>query len=253
MTPRERFRRLMKGESVDRLPVLALEPYESSALERWRREGLPADASPTDFLGMSRLTHVPVSFAPMPCFEARVLHEDETYVVDTTYLGATVRRRKDQPDMFYGHVDHPIKTRADWEQYKERLLAESPGRLPDNWHQEVVPRLRSSEHPVGVCLFPFFFRFCFYTLGMERFLSAFHEEPDLVRDIFSHLGQFFLEILRPVVSSVELDYVLFAEDLAGKNGPLISPKTYEDFWYPYQDPIVRLFHDHDVPLVCQWS
>ncbi|MBI3922921.1 MAG: hypothetical protein HY318_15980, partial [Armatimonadetes bacterium] len=47
--------------------------------------------------------------------------------------------------------------------------------------------------------------------------------------------------------------VLFAEDLAGKNGPLISPKTYEDFWYPYQDPIVRLFHDHDVPLVCQWS
>ena len=55
MTPRQCFRRVMAFQPVDRLPVLSLEPYEPRALDRWRREGLPADTDPTVFLGMSRL------------------------------------------------------------------------------------------------------------------------------------------------------------------------------------------------------
>ena len=41
MNDRERFRRIMAYEPVDRPPVLALEPFEESAIARWRKEGLP--------------------------------------------------------------------------------------------------------------------------------------------------------------------------------------------------------------------
>ncbi len=41
MTPRERFRRLMAGQPVDRLPVLALEPYMARAHYRYLIERLP--------------------------------------------------------------------------------------------------------------------------------------------------------------------------------------------------------------------
>jgi len=253
MNARERFRRIMAYEPVDRLPVLALEPYEQMAIERWRKEGLPEEADPAEFLGMPKLERMPIGLGPIPSFEARVLSEDDEYQVVRSSMGATIRRRKDNPSMFYGHIDHPIKTRADWEAYKERLDASSPGRRPEDWETDVAPRLNASEDPVGICLFPFFFRFCFYTMGMERFLSAFYEEPDLMHDIFSHHGQLVMETIRPVLGVVDLDYVLLGEDLAGKNGPLISPRIYEEFWYPYQDPIIQMFRDAGVPVICQWT
>ena len=253
MTARERFRRTMAYEPVDRLPVLALEPFEQTAIDRWQEEGLPADVRPEEFLGMARLVHVPVSFGPIPGFKCEVVCEDDDYIVERSYLGALVQRRKDNPSMFYGHVDHPVKTRSDWEEYRQRLDASSPGRLPEDWETEVIPRLDASENPVGLCLFPFFFRFGFYSMGMERFLSAFYEEPDLMHDVLAHHGQFVLETIRPVLESVRLDYALLAEDLSGKNGPLVSPRIYEEFWFPYQDPIVQALRDHGVPLICQWT
>jgi uroporphyrinogen-III decarboxylase len=182
-----------------------------------------------------------------------VLAEDETYVVQRSPMGALKRHRKDNPTLFYGHLDHPVKTRADWEQYKQRFRAASPGRCPADWLESVVPRLNGSEDPVGLCLYPFFFRLSFYALGMERFLSAFYEEPDLMHDIFAYWSDFVLEVIRPVLGSAKLDFAMFTEDLAGKNGPLVSPRIYEEFWHPYQDPILRLLQEHGVPIICQWT
>ena len=253
MNARERFRRLMRYEAVDRLPVLALEPYEPTALERWRNEGLPEGADPVQFLGMSRLVTLPLSFHPIPAFDQQVLSEDETYVVRRSPMGALWRQRKDNPTVFWGHIDHPVKTRADWEDYKQRFRASSPGRCPADWLAGTAPRLDASEDPVGLCLYPFFFRLGFYALGMERFLSAFYEEPDLTHEVFAYWSDFVIEVIRPLLGTVRLDFAVLTEDLAGKNGPLVSPRIYEEFWHPYQDPILRLLQEHGVPIICQWT
>jgi uroporphyrinogen decarboxylase len=253
MTARERFRRLMRYEPIGRLPVLALEPFEPTALARWRTEGLPEGADPVDFLGMARFALLPLNCYPLPPFEPDVVSEDETYVVRRSAMGALVRERRDNPTLFYGHVDHPVKTRADWEAYRQRFDADSPGRTPDDWATSVAPRLNASESPVGVCFFPFFFRLGFYAMGMERFLSAFYEEPALMHDVFAHWSDFVLRLLRPLLSAVSPDFAMFGEDLAGKNGPLISPRIYEEFWRPYQTPILRMLQEHGVPVICQWT
>jgi len=251
MNPRERFRRIMAYEPVDRLPVLAFEPYEPSSLERWRSEGLPKETQPEDFLGMAKLIRVPVNFGPIPAFEPKVLSEDAECTVEISGMGATIRRRKDDPTQFYGHIAHPIKTRRDWEDYRKRFRASSPGRVKDL--PDMAQRLNASEDPVGLCIFPFFFRFCFYSMGMERFLTCFHEEPDLMHDVFAHVSDLALQTIHPVLDLVKLDFAMIAEDLAGKNGPLISPRTYREFWHPHQDPILRLLREHGVPIICQWS
>jgi len=253
MLARERFRALMRYEPVDRLPVLALEPFEQVAIARWRGEGLPDGADPVAFLGMSRLVQVPLAWGPIPAFEHKVISEDDDYVVEVSNMGGTVRRRKDNPSMFYGHLDHPVVTREDWQEYKQRFRSSSPGRLPEDWQATVAPRLNASVDPVGICFFPFFCRLGFYSMGMERFLTAFYDDPELMHDMFSHWSRFVIEMIRPILGTVKLDYVMFAEDLAGKNGPLISPAIYEKFWYPYQDPIVDMLRAHDVPVICQWS
>jgi len=253
MTNRERFRRVMSYQPVDRVPVMVLEPYEPTALERWRREGLPDGVEPADFLGMSRLVPVPVSFHPIPGFSSEVLSEDETYAVRRTAMGALRRERKDNPTLFYGHIDHPVKTRADWEAYRERFRAGSPGRLADDWRESVAPGLDASDEPVVLYLYPFFFRLGFYAMGMERFLTAFYEDPALLHDIFAYWSEFVLQIIRPLLGTVQIDCAIFTEDLAGKNGPLVSPAIYDEFWRPHQAAILQALQGHGVPLICQWT
>ena len=54
-------------------------------------------------------------------------------------------------------------------------------------------------------------------------------------------------------SIVTNDTGRLAEDLAYRNAPHISPRTYEEFWYPHQDPIVKLAADHGIPIICLWT
>lgn len=252
MDDRMRFQRLMSGGDVDRLPVLALEPFEEGAISRWNTEGLPRGVDVVEYLGMSRLVSIPLSFSPLPAFPREIVSEDEDYVVERGDMGALIRRRRDNPTIFYGHVDHPVKTKADWYEYRKRFLP-SRDRLPTEWYEEIVPRLRDSRDPVALTLFPFFFRLGFYVLGMERFLSAFYEEPDLVEEMFAYWSDFTVAIIGPVLDAVRPDVVLFTEDLACKNGPMISPELYGRFWHPHQDAVIRLIRDRGVAVLCQWS
>jgi hypothetical protein len=252
MTPRERFLRTMNYEPVDRPLAIAFEPFESFTTDRWREQGLAPDQSPVEALGMDYLRLVPVHFGPLPALEHRVLEETDTHITETDWLGSTVRRRKDAPGMYYGHVDHAVKTRQDWEALKERFRPDTPGRLPADLDQ-LAADLETSDQPVGLHVFPFFMRLGFYLMGMERFLTAFYEEPDLMHDMFAFWGDFVLQTLRPLLGQVRLDFVTFAEDLAYTKAPHISPRVYEQFWLPYQDPIVEALHAAGVPLVVEWS
>ena len=253
MNDRERFRRVMNYEPVDRPPVIALEPYEKNAIKRWRNEGLPPEVSPGEYLGMAEPVDVPVTWGPIPAFDESILSDDGEYVIQKNFMGATMRCRKDAPTTFYGHVDHPVKTRADWEGYKDLFRAGSPGRSYEKPDEETFRRLNTTDSPVGIFFFPFFFRLGFYAMGMERFLTAFHEEPDLIHDMFAWWSAFVIDALRPFLGKVQVDYAIFNEDLAGKNGPLVSPRTYAEFWHPHQDPVIELLRAHGVPVICQWS
>ncbi|MBI4024252.1 MAG: hypothetical protein HY360_04675 [Verrucomicrobia bacterium] len=97
MTARERFLRIMRYEPVDRLPVLALEPFEKGLIERWRKEGLPPDRTPQEFLGMDEILFVPITFYPLPPFEPRILSEDKDYYVEISFMDALALRHR------YGH------------------------------------------------------------------------------------------------------------------------------------------------------
>ena len=68
MNTRERFNRIMQYQPVDRMPVMAFEPYEATGLAQWRREGLPADLSPNEALGIDEIRYAPLNLTPIPPF-----------------------------------------------------------------------------------------------------------------------------------------------------------------------------------------
>jgi len=252
ITPRERFLRLLSYQPVDRLPVMSVEDYyEEPALARWRAEGLPADVHPEAALGMDSKRHVPVDFSPRPAFEIRRIAEDEEYIVETDWIGTTVRRRKDAPSMYYGHIDFPVKSLADWRRFAERFRPD-PARVPQPFAETAVA-LDAATTPVGLILYPFFFRLGFYGLGMERFMLAVHDEPELLHEMFSYWSDFVLKVIRPLLGRVRIDFVAIAEDLAYKGGPHFSPAIYREFWLPYQNPIVEELRRAGIPIIGLWS
>jgi len=254
MTPRDRFCRLMTYQSVDRVPAMQVEPFEQPAIEQWRKEGLPADQSPQTFLGIESVNFVPgAGVCPDPPFEIKILAEDSESRTETTYMGAVVRRLNVSPTTFYGHVDHPIKTRDDWRAYRERLRPNTPRRMRTDLTVDAIRAFNESEEPVGLTFFPFFFRLGFYTMGMEQFLTAFHDDPDMIHEMFAAAADLVTHALRPILGTIRIDFAYFVEDIGFKNGPLVSPQTYAEFWAPHQGPLLDLLRSHGVPVIAHWS
>lgn len=267
MTGRQRFLRAVRGDAVDRLPVVALEPYEPDGLARWRQQGLPADTTPEEHLGMDRLVHLPLSFFPKPSFQPVVLAEDEESYTTVDFMGPVVRRMKRAPTLYYGFLDHPVRDLSSWREYSTRFRAVPDDRLPPvnesmdtvdscALHPRVAAVVRDSarrDAPVGVNVFPFFFRLGFYALGFERFLLAFYDQPDLIHEMFAFWSRFVVDTLSLLLPHVDVDFVAFNEDLAYKNATHLSLDIYEEFWLPYQDPVIEALHRWGVENICMWT
>ena len=252
MNARERFNRIMNYQAVDRLPVIRVEPYEDSGLARWHTEGLPENQFPDTYLGMDLMHNVGLNLSPMPAYEEKLIAEDEESYTQIDYLGCTVRRLKVSPTMYYGYVDHPVKSPEDWEEYKKRFDKNLPGRLLQNSEKKIL-ELNAAESPVGIVIYPFFFRLGFFSLGMERFMTAFYDMPDLMHDMFAFWSDLVLHAIRPYLGKLKIDYVSFAEDLAYKGGPHLSPSIYKEFFLPYQDPIIKELKKHGVSLFSMYT
>ena len=251
MTARERFNAIFEYKRADRLPIIVLEPHEGFCLDRWREQGLPQDTSPEEYLGMDSEHKLPISFGPYPDFGSKIISEDNRYIVEKDGWNATVRRDKSALHMYYGYIDHPIKSKADWEEYKERFQFD-PARY---WRgfEPMIKDAENSENPVTLSLFPYFMRLGFYGMGLENFLTSFYDAPDLIHEIFSHFNDMVIRLIAPVIQRIKPDAVSFNEDLAFKNGPHFSPAIYKEFWLPHQNKLIKALRKTGVKNICMYS
>jgi uroporphyrinogen decarboxylase len=251
---RERFRRIMNFESVDRLPLMEIEGYEQPTIERWRSEGLPADQSPDQALEMDGITWLPVGFAPVPEFEQRVVEENDEYVIEINAMGITTKRVKGRQQHTYeGYVDFPVKNLHDWREYAKRLDGKTPERYGSQWGPDLWQSLNDCDRPVGLLIHPFCFRMGLFTMGLENFLVAFYEQPDLLHAMFDHCATMALDVIKEVSAHVTIDYACIAEDMAFRSGPHISPEMYREFWWPHQPPVMDALKAAGVDVIAMWS
>jgi len=201
---------------------------------------------------MAAFDEIPLHLDPLPAFEQRILFEDDNEIIQTEGMGTTVRRLKSSPNLYYGFLDHPVKSADDWERYKERLLASTPGRIPGDI-EVYAKKLNASSNPVLLNIFPFFFRLGFYTMGMERFMTAFYDMPELIHDMFSFWSKYVLDVIDPLLKHIDIDCVSLNEDLAYKSGTHISPEVYKEFWIPHQAPVISALKGAGIDTICLWT
>jgi len=251
MTNRERIIKTLLFQQTDRVPFgvgLGFWPW-AETMERWKKESGIADLDLVKYFGYDiGFLCVPAEMGPLPHFEQKVIEENADFVVSVDWRGITMRNRRDGHSM-PEFIGHPIKTEDDWKRYKaERLQPRLDERLPqlDKFLQDI----RSFDAPIEAGYFPWgVFGTARDLLGAEEILMGFYTMPDIIRDIMQTCMDLWLAIYERIAQRVQIDHIHIWEDMAGKQGSLISMRMVEDFMMPHYDRLADFARRHNVPLV----
>lgn len=252
MNDRERFIACLLGEPVDRPPYwLYWSPWRTT-WQRWEREGKPATVTDhrTAFGPDQPPLVVPVNCGPCPRLERTVIEEDDTFVIFTDSWGIKRKDFKDHESMSQ-FLEFPVKDRRDWERFKEeRLDPDHPERLSGDW-RALCAVWMAKGYPIQLGYYPDvgIFGSVRWLLGDEECLVAFHTMPDLVHDIMDHMTSLYLTVFDAVAREVRVDVIHIWEDMCSRNGPLISPRMWEEFMGPNYRRIQAFAAEHNIPLV----
>ena len=182
-----------------------------------------------------------------PVYETRVIKHEEHTITVLNEGGQTVRVFKDNPQKMPTYLDHPVKDRASWEEYRKRLDPNSPGRLPADW-DDYVQKMNSKTEPVRLNVGSFF-GFLREWMGLERLLYMFHDDPVLVEDMMEQVCLLEEECLKRILKDLKVDFAFFWEDMCFKTGPLISPAMFKKFMVPRYKRVTDILHSHGIDSI----
>ena len=252
MNDRERFLATVLGEPVDRPPYWLFWSPWGSTWERWQREGKPPEVTDhrTIFDPDQPPLSVPINTGPCPRIEPTTLWEDEDYRIFYDSWG--IKRRD-----FKGHesmsefLAFPVKSRRDWEEFKEKYLnPDDPRRLAGDWRAQAQDWMRRGW-PVQLGYYPDGGVFGPYRwlMGDEEGLIALHTQPELAHEIMDHITSIYLTVWEQVVHAVRVDVIHQWEDMCYVGGPLISPKMWDEFLGPNYRRVKAFAEVHNIPVI----
>ena len=251
MNTRERFVRVLQGKPVDRVPFIKVFGGTNAILPHWEEEH-PGIGTCIDellqFEGVYRGWGVtPVNMDSSQLGPTQVLSETDEIV--TRRLGdGTVAQHYKSGDYHRHVIEWPVQDRQDWERYKDRHLDPTdPSRFPDNW-DELARQYAGREYPLqlthrGV------YGFARERMGDAALALAFYDDPALVHDMIDSYTDMALAIWEKQAADVQFDLIECWEDMASKNGSMISPATFRQFLAPAYRKIAAFAKDHDIPVI----
>ena len=277
MNARERFVAVMNFQQPDR-NLLWEFGYWPETLERWYREGLEhrenqqnapgsgvrGEACSHDETSTTRvrdwdvhktlgfdpgLVNLPVNSGPQPLFPEEVFEDTDEYLVYQDEYGVKKRLTKGSSSV-PEFIGWQVESRRDFERLKEERFP--PGleqRVPPNW-QELVEAYRHRDYPLSIGGTPFgFYGFLRYLMGEERLLLSFYDDPKLIKNIMGFLADFWIELWDQALAEVQVACAHFWEDMAYRNGSLISPATFREFMTPCYRKVTGFLKDHGVEII----
>jgi len=200
MTERERFHRLMRGEVVDRPPLLE-EGVREAVIESWHKQGLPQDKTHLEVFGLTP-------------------HEN---------IGPDLRYRSS----YFGRIID-LSPRD----YRKAFNV-SRQRFPDDW-RETVKRLENRDHIVCIWASRGFFQALGVGdwPTFEQALLGTIEEREQILDLMEIYGDFCARMLELTLQDIDPDFIYLSEPISNNNGPLISPAAFAEFMIPVYHKII---------------
>lgn len=213
MNGRERFQQTMAYGRPDRVPFFE-EGIREDVLEAWRTQGMPSGVTISNLFPFDFREEILPDLDPRPFLKSWPNDRSEI---------ARLKRCLDPAD---------------------------PGRLPVNWPQTVKAKREQGE----IVMFRVHRGF-FQSMGVfgwDRFaeiMFMLFDDPGLVHEIMEVQAEFSAGLVDRVLNEVEIDAAIFSEPIAGNDGPLISPKMYEEFVLHHYEPVLEMLRGYGVKTI----
>lgn len=239
MNGRERFLRTMHYQSVDRVPMIEV-GFWAETQERWLREGMPKEArcehiltfNGCAFFGLDEQRCLNLNLGMFPPFERRTLEEDDRTLVQRNSEGVVQKCMKDGSSMPQ-YISWPVSHRGDFVEMTRRYDPNTPERYPRDWpdlvqwaQTRVCPLWGPGIGSIG------FYSMLRRWMGTENACMVFYDAPSFAEEMLDFVAGFAHAVLERALADVAMDYFLWWEDFACKNGPLVSPDVFKRFLLP---------------------
>ncbi len=247
MNTRDRYIKFMNYETVDHPPMILPGGTWSTTRRRWAQEGLPVEADIDEYFGVEGMGVSSPAIAPLlvPGFQPRVVEETDEFIIQFDTKGVLTRNVKDGASM-PEHLEYPIKGTDDLPWLRERLAWDAPGRISQNW----LAKIRG-DHEQGKLTFTnggMYFAFLNEHMGTDTFLFSYYDHPEFVTEVNEMLCQVCEKTLETVLPHVKLDRIGYHEDMAYKNGSMISPDLFREFMTPYYKRVTAITKQYGIGI-----
>lgn len=242
MTTRQRFLRMFKHQEADRVPMLA-SPWNTT-LERWRREGMTADADFCEYFGLDKVAGIGADNSPR--YEERIVEETEDYIVLHDSWGTTSKSWKHASSTPHW-IARTIVDRPSWEAAKQRMVM-GPDRIDWDYLKNNYQAWRQNDWWIQGRLWFGFDVTHARIVGTERFLMWMADDPELVFDIFNTELDCSLRLMEMIWDKgYTFDSIFWCDDMGYRNGTFFSVDMYRDLLKPVQKRAIEWAHSRGIP------
>lgn len=239
LTGRDRFLKALRHEEPDRVPI-----YDSLWTEttwNWQKQGLPNEVPVDDYFNYEMAGF---GFDESPMFEIKTLQKDSNYIVESTAFGGVrknLRTYSSTPEI----LDWPIKSKADWERIRPRLQQEfAPDYVRADWVavRAGYQTARSEGKCVAFCAAIGYDMLQSY-MKSDDLLLVTAEDPAWFREMVGTIADLVLRLAKMMIGAgYKPDIAFLFNDMAYRNGPLFSPKTYRECIMEWDKMLCDYFH-----------
>ncbi len=237
----DRFYRTFTYQGTDRVPDIEF-GYWPQTIRRWLGEGMRAELTEEernsmfprrldDFFGFEHEAHgILIDQKIDPPFEEEIIERRGSSVIMRDSTGIIAQRfLHDAEESSIPHfIDFPVKTGDDWQAIKQRYRIEGRG-LADGEAIEQARSAQTSGRAIKAGLIGFYGMLRNW-MGMERLSFAFYDCPEMVHEMVEHWAELLARQIESLPEDILIDEVDWWEDMAGKNGPLVSPALFDEFF-----------------------
>lgn len=251
MDNRQRFVRTLLGQEVDRVPFMKVFGGDNAVLPQWEKEQPGIGAKIDSLIGFDcpyrGWSIVPVNFDQSQRADPEIeqLPNGDTL---NRYEDGTVVTMLGHGD-FHSQITHyPVSNRKDWKRVRDKYLdPDDSSRFPEDWSRQ-VELLNKRDFPLqlthrGV------YGMMRNLMGDETLCLSFYDDPELVKEMMQYCTDMMIRIWDKMTCDLQFDLIEFWEDMASKNGALVSPAVFREFMQPNYLKVAQYAKEHDIKIL----
>lgn len=256
MTSRERFSNTIYFKEVDHPFRWEAPAFWPTTIKIWHQQGMPESINENNiesYFKMDRLEFMPIrsgwTGTPFsPPFKEKIIDSDEKYIIKIGEDGITIKQKKVESDTSMPQfLKFPVKNLKDFKQIKKRLDPKSIKRLPSNWNK-LINKYANRDFPLGVFVCGSFGH-PRNLMGDENLMYALYDDPQLITLIMENWLELYEGYFDLICRDIIPDFILIWEDMAYKNGSLISPIHFKTFMFPYLKKLISFVRNKGIDIV----